>query len=147
MLYQSANVKERAVTYRKYFLGGAIPMGQIPTLIPLWNYAVGATKAADEGWMSSVNKPTTADLSARATHMWTLADRVATGLARLKLLDYNRAGEEKRHALLNMHLLQAGMEIRPSMELDKLQEMFDGEVPPAIQVAADLPPRGQRPRC
>ena len=89
-------IQRRAVLYRKFLLGGTFAPQEITNMIPLWNQAVGASRTTDEGWMPTAHSPSSGDLAALATHAWVQADRVATGLARLKLLKYGRVELESR---------------------------------------------------
>ena len=135
-------IQRRAVVYRKFLLGGTFAPQEITNMIPLWNQAMGATKTADAGWMPTAHSPTTVDLAALATHAWVQADRVATGLARLKLLKYGRAEHESRHQLLNLHVVQAGLPLQVEATIEAIQESFKSAVPGPIVQLADLPDPG-----
>jgi hypothetical protein len=138
----ASEIQRRAVVYRKFLLGGAFTPLEITNLIPLWNHAVGASTAADTCWMSSAQGPSTADLAAQATHVWTQADRLGAGLARLRPLKYSAAEKEIRHQLLNVHLLQAGLVLQVEATLDELQASFKTSVPDPLTHLAEVAERG-----
>jgi hypothetical protein len=142
--YDATSVQSTAETLRAFLLSGVKPLEELSSMIRLFNHAIGASTTSHEHWMPLMNKPSsTSTVNETATFYWILADRLSTGLARMRLLDYSKVREGVSHSVLNMHLLKSGMWPQLDAELSELQELFLNKVPASMTKLADLPEHGE----